>query len=109
MSVPVLLLDATWRIDRVIGVNHACSLLVSNEAVAASIGEELEFELRTLIPVAQLRNFVIRDELPAGMRCIAVPDPELRDDPRFESATHRIASLEKLPQLLSEFRFSEPA
>jgi 5-methylcytosine-specific restriction endonuclease McrA len=36
MSVPVLLLDATWRIDRDIGVNHACSLLVSNEAVAAS-------------------------------------------------------------------------
>ncbi len=36
MSVPVLLLDATWRIDRVIGVNHACSLLVSSEAIAAS-------------------------------------------------------------------------
>ena len=36
MSVPVLLLDATWRIDRVIGVNHACSLIVANEAVAAS-------------------------------------------------------------------------
>lgn len=42
-----------------------------------SIGEELEFELRTLIPVAQLRNFVIRDELPAGMRCTEAPDVNL--------------------------------
>ena len=42
-----------------------------------SIGEEIEFELRTLIPVAQLRSFVIRDELPAGMRCIEAPDVNL--------------------------------
>ncbi len=42
-----------------------------------SIGEEIQFELRTLIPVAQLRNFVIRDELPAGMRCIEAPDVDL--------------------------------
>ena len=42
-----------------------------------SIGEELEFELRTLIPVARLRNFVIRDELPAGMRCVEAPAVDL--------------------------------
>ena len=46
-----------------------------------SIGEEIEFELRTLIPVAQLRNFVIRDELPAGMRCADAPIVDLGAPP----------------------------
>lgn len=50
-----------------------------------SIGEEIEFELRTLIPVAQLRNFVIRDELPAGMRCTEAPDIDL-DAPPYDAA-----------------------
>ncbi len=50
-----------------------------------SIGEELEFELRTLIPVAQLRNFTIRDELPAGMRCTDAPDINL-DAPPYDGA-----------------------
>lgn len=50
-----------------------------------SIGEEIEFELRTLIPVAQLRNFVIRDELPAGMRCVEAPDVDL-DAPPYDGA-----------------------
>lgn len=50
-----------------------------------SIGEEIEFELRTLIPVAQLRSFVIRDELPAGMRCIEAPVVDL-DAPPYDAA-----------------------
>lgn len=50
-----------------------------------SIGEELEFELRTLIPVARLRNFVIRDELPAGMRCVEAPPVDL-DAPPYDAA-----------------------
>jgi uncharacterized repeat protein (TIGR01451 family) len=50
-----------------------------------SIGEEVEFELRTLIPVAQLRNFTIRDELPAGMRCVEAPDVDL-DAPPYDAA-----------------------
>jgi len=31
---------------------------------AVSVGEEIEYRLNTLLPVALLRNFVIRDELP---------------------------------------------
>ncbi len=50
-----------------------------------SIGEELEFELRTLIPVAQLRNFTIRDELPPDMRCIEAPVVDL-DAPPYDAA-----------------------
>ena len=36
MSTAVLLLDAAWRIDRVIGAEHACELVVMNRVVAAS-------------------------------------------------------------------------
>ncbi len=43
----------------------------------AVIGEELEFELQALIPVSQLRNFTIRDELPAGLTCAEAPDVDL--------------------------------
>jgi uncharacterized repeat protein (TIGR01451 family) len=49
-----------------------------------SVGEEIEFELRTLIPVAQLRNFVVRDELPAGMRCSEAPVVDL-DAPPYDA------------------------
>ncbi len=42
-----------------------------------SIGEEVEFELQALIPVAQLRSFVIRDELPAGLSCSDAPTIDL--------------------------------
>jgi uncharacterized repeat protein (TIGR01451 family)/fimbrial isopeptide formation D2 family protein len=38
-----------------------------------SIGEEVEYQLTTEIPVSRLRNFVIRDELPAGIRCVEAP------------------------------------
>jgi sugar-phosphatase len=44
----------------------------------------------------------MKSALAAGMRCIAVPDPELQDDPRFAIATYTIASLEALPALLRE-------
>jgi len=36
MNTAVLLLDAAWRIDRVIGTEHACELVVMNRVVAAS-------------------------------------------------------------------------
>lgn len=36
MSTPVLLLDAAWRVDRVIGVEHACEMLVGGRVVQAS-------------------------------------------------------------------------
>ncbi len=36
----------------------------------AVVGEEVRYRLTAKIPAAKLRNFVIRDELPAGMRCI---------------------------------------
>jgi sugar-phosphatase len=38
--------------------------------------------------------------LSAGMRCIAIPPPEIRNDPRFEAATLRLDSLRDLPGAL---------
>ncbi|MGI9645217.1 MAG: hypothetical protein ACR2O6_07910, partial [Ilumatobacteraceae bacterium] len=46
-----------------------------------SIGEEVEFQLRALIPVAQLRNFEIRDQLPPGIRCVDAPVVDLSQPP----------------------------
>jgi uncharacterized repeat protein (TIGR01451 family)/fimbrial isopeptide formation D2 family protein len=46
-----------------------------------SIGEEIEYRLNTLLPVALLRNFVIRDELPAGLRCSEAPAVNLNAPP----------------------------
>ncbi len=46
-----------------------------------SIGEEVEFQLEALIPVAQLRNFVIRDELPVGLSCTDAPVINLNAPP----------------------------
>lgn len=34
-----------------------------------SVGEEVRYELHTLLPITSLRNFVITDQLPVGVRC----------------------------------------
>lgn len=41
------------------------------------VGEEVEYRLRTRIPVANLRNFTVRDELPPGIQCVDVVDVDL--------------------------------
>ncbi len=58
-------------------------IALSNTPLAAvqpqpvSVGEEIEYELRTYIPVANLREFYVRDELPAGIRCTEAPVVDL--------------------------------
>jgi uncharacterized repeat protein (TIGR01451 family)/fimbrial isopeptide formation D2 family protein len=47
--------------------NHAGTTFASGQGV--SIGEEINYELHTLLPIANLRNFVITDNLPVGLRC----------------------------------------
>ncbi|WP_321371819.1 hypothetical protein [uncultured Desulfuromusa sp.] len=46
-------------------------------AQPVSVGEEIEYQLETLLPVALLRNFVVRDELPVGLRCSEAPTVNL--------------------------------
>lgn len=63
---------------------------LSNTALAAqpqpvSIGEEIEYELRAGIPIANLQDFYIRDELPSGIRCVDAPDVDL-DAPPYSLA-----------------------
>jgi large repetitive protein len=61
---------------------------VSNTPAAAPgniqnvvVGEEIEYELRSQIPVANIRNFTIRDELPAGIRCVDAQTVDLNAPP----------------------------
>ncbi len=55
--------------------------LVGSGTQGVSVGEEIEYRLTTLLPVAQLVDFRIRDELPAGLRCSEAPDVNLDADP----------------------------
>lgn len=45
------------------------------------VGEEILYELHAQIPVAKLRNFVIRDELPPGLRCVDTQTVDLNAAP----------------------------
>ncbi len=56
-------------------------LVGAGSTQGVSIGEEIEYRLNTLLPVALLRNFVIRDELPAGLRCSEAPEVNLNAPP----------------------------
>ena len=47
--------------------------LAASGTQEATIGEELEYELHVLLPVAQVRNFIIQDTLPEGLRCSEAP------------------------------------
>ncbi|WP_237055237.1 isopeptide-forming domain-containing fimbrial protein [Microbulbifer sediminum] len=59
------------------------ALALSNSAASGSgrdtavVGEEIHYQLTTQVPAAKLRNFIIRDELPAGMRCVDAPVVDL--------------------------------
>jgi uncharacterized repeat protein (TIGR01451 family)/fimbrial isopeptide formation D2 family protein len=50
---------------------------VGSTPQAVSIGEEVEYELLTRLPVANLRNFIISDQLPTGLRCSEAPVVDL--------------------------------
>ena len=50
-----------------------------------SIGEEIEYQINTLLPVALLRDFVIRDELPAGLSCAEAPKVNLDAEPYIDA------------------------
>ena len=65
---------------RVLRVSNS-GLSVPANPQSVSIGEEVEFQIEALIPVAQLRDFVIRDELPTGLRCIDAPVVNLNAGP----------------------------
>ncbi len=59
--------------------------LASAGTQEAVVGEEIEYRLTTSLPVALLRDFVIRDELPAGIRCSEAPAVNL-DAPPYSNA-----------------------
>jgi uncharacterized repeat protein (TIGR01451 family)/fimbrial isopeptide formation D2 family protein len=47
----------------------------------AVIGEEVQYRLRAYLPVANLRNFTIQDNLPAGISCVEAPAINLNAPP----------------------------
>ncbi|MBT8341819.1 MAG: DUF11 domain-containing protein, partial [Desulfatitalea sp.] len=49
----------------------------SDTVQGVSIGEEVRFRLTANLPVAQLRDLTITDELPAGLTCIEAPPVDL--------------------------------
>ncbi|MCK9531771.1 MAG: isopeptide-forming domain-containing fimbrial protein, partial [Gammaproteobacteria bacterium] len=42
-----------------------------------AVGEEVEYELVTYLPVAKLRSFTLTDNLPQGIRCVEAPVVDL--------------------------------
>jgi len=61
------------------------ALVPPTEPQPVAIGEEVRFGLETLIPVAQLRQLTIRDELPPGISCAEAPTVDL-DAPPYDAA-----------------------
>ena len=55
----------------------ANSTITGGQPQPVAVGEEIEYQLRSFIPVANLSDFYIRDELPAGISCSEAPDVNL--------------------------------
>ncbi len=68
--VPVL-----TRPKEIIALSNTPAAMADPQPVV--IGEEVRYRLTTSLPVALFRNFVIRDELPAGIRCVDAPAVDL--------------------------------
>ncbi|MEZ4353228.1 MAG: hexitol phosphatase HxpB [Myxococcota bacterium] len=69
--------------------------------VYLAAARELALPTRACVAVEDSAHGVT-SALAAGLRGVAVPPPETRDDPRFAAATMRLASLEALPARLAE-------
>lgn len=67
--------------------------------VYLSAARDLGLEPRVCVAIEDSVNGMA-SALSAGMRCIAIPDPETRDDARFAAATLQIESLQDLPKAL---------
>lgn len=59
--------------------------LTASSPHPVTIGEEVEYQLVTSLPVSQLRNFIVHDTLPAGIRCTDAPVVNL-DAPPYSAA-----------------------
>ncbi len=69
--------------------------------VYLSTARALRLEPRVCVAIEDSAHGVA-SALSAGMRCLAIPPPETRDDPRFAAATRRLDSLHDLPRALQE-------
>lgn len=69
--------------------------------VYLSAAEGLRLEPQACVAIEDSANGV-DSALSAGMRCIAIPPPETRDDTRFKAATLVLDSLFELPNALEE-------
>lgn len=69
--------------------------------VYLSAAREMRIDPGACVAIEDSANGVL-SALAAGMRCIAIPPPETRDDARFEAASLRLDSLHDLPAALRE-------
>jgi sugar-phosphatase len=67
--------------------------------VYLSAARDLQLEPGACVAIEDSANGVA-SALAAGMRCVAVPPPETRNDARFATATLRLDSLRDLPKAL---------
>ena len=70
-------------------------------AVYLATAREMQIDPRACVAIEDSANGVA-SAIAAGMRCIAIPAPEIREDARFEVASLRLDSLEQLPQALGD-------
>lgn len=78
-TATVQMLTPTVQPKRIVALsqpNHAV-VVIPPAAQPVSVGEEIRYELHAMLPIAELRNFVIRDQLPAGLRCSEAPVVDL--------------------------------
>ena len=68
--------------------------------VYLSVARELAVDPVGCIAIEDSINGVL-SAMSAGMRCIAIPPPETREDARFEAATMRLDSLRGLPEAIT--------
>jgi uncharacterized repeat protein (TIGR01451 family) len=80
VSASVQLIPVLTRPKSIVRISNTPLLAVPGTQ-EVSIGEELEYQLNTLLPVALLRDFVISDQLPAGLICAEAPDVNLDEAP----------------------------
>ena len=73
-SADVQIIPIATQPKRIVALSNT---LLAGSPQDVSIGEEIDYRLNTLLPVALLRDLVIRDQLPPGITCEEAPTLDL--------------------------------
>lgn len=83
-SASIVMATPTARPIEIVALSNHTSVWPAEQPV--SVGEEIKYRLRANLPITKIGHFVIRNELPVGVRCKELQVVNLSTDAQYSAA-----------------------